>query len=119
MSSMIAVLRLNSGNQFFDYNFSDTNFIYGPNTVGKTAMAITIDTVLAKTKNRAFEYSNCLKNVDSIDINLRNDKRKKWFRRDRQNNFFIKDGDDGAFQQVGIVYYKYEIVKFYSISNNY
>ncbi len=119
MSSMIAVLRLNSGNQFFDYNFSDTNFIYGPNTVGKTAMAITIDTVLAKTKNRAFEYSNCLKNVDSIDINLRNDKRKKWFRRDRQNNFFIKDGDDGAFQQVDIDYYKNEIEKFYSISNNY
>ena len=50
----ITKLRLNSQDEYFDYSFSNTNFIFGPNTVGKTAMAITLDTVFAKSKNKAF-----------------------------------------------------------------
>lgn len=115
----ITKLRLNSQDEYFDYSFSNTNFIFGPNTVGKTAMAITLDTVFAKSKNKAFEYADCLINVDSIDIKLENKSHSKWFRRSRNNNFYIKDGDEGDFQQVDIDYYKNEIEKFYSVSDNY
>ena len=115
----ITKLRLNSQDEYFDYSFSNTNFIFGPNTVGKTAMAITLDTVFAKSKNKAFEYADCLINVDSVDIKLENKSHSKWFRRSRNNNFYIKDGDEGDFQQVDIDYYKNEIEKFYSVSDNY
>ncbi|MEN6459762.1 MAG: AAA family ATPase [Syntrophomonas sp.] len=91
----------NTDNQ--EYKFSYHTFIYGMNTVGKTALTKAIDYVLGSSENLTYQG---LDNIDSIEAHLTNDLTTLWIKRTVFGEFFYRRTEDSAYSEISADTYK-------------
>jgi hypothetical protein len=85
------------------YQFSSHAFIYGMNTVGKTALTKAIDYVLGSSENLTYQG---LDNIDSIEAYLTNDLTTIWIKRTVSGEFFYRRTEDSAYSEISADTYK-------------
>ena len=93
------------------YHFTTNTFIYGPNTVGKTAMTKAIDFVLGSSEKLTYDGLN---NIDFITAHLCNDMTELWIKRDKANHYYYKRTLDSDYSEVSSQNYKDNIGCNYS-----
>ena len=81
-------IQFNSGDDKQIYIFSAHAFIWGPNTVGKTALTKAIDYVLGSSEGLTYQG---LDNIDSVEAHLTNESTNLWIRRTISGGFFIRE----------------------------
>lgn len=88
------------------YNFSSHSFVYGMNTVGKTAMTKVIDFVLGSSENLHYQG---LDNIDSVEAYLTNDATDLWVKRTIEDKFYYKRTKNSEYSEVSFETYKNNI----------
>lgn len=88
------------------YNFSSHSFVYGMNTVGKTAMTKVIDFVLGSSENLHYQG---LDNIDSVEAYLTNDTTDLWVKRTITDKFYYKRTENSEYSEVSFETYKNNI----------
>ena len=88
------------------YNFSSHSFVYGMNTVGKTAMTKVIDFVLGSSENLHYQG---LDNIDSVEAYLTNDTTDLWVKRTIADKFYYKRTENSEYSEVSFETYKNNI----------
>lgn len=97
------------------YHFTTNTFIYGPNTVGKTAMTKAIDFVLGSSDKLTYDG---LDNIDFITAHLCNDMTELWIKRDKANHYYYKRTLDSDYSEVSSQNYKDNIGLIFTNSPN-
>lgn len=100
---------------FQTYHFSSNTFIYGPNTVGKTAMTKAIDFVLGSSEGLKYQG---LENIDYITAHLCNDMTDLWIKRDISNHYYYKRTVDSEYSEVSSENYKDNICLIFNNTPN-
>ena len=85
------------------YQFSKHTFIYGMNTVGKTALTKAIDYVLGSSENLTYQG---LDNIDSIEAYLTNNLTALWVKRTISGEYFYRRTEDSAYSEISADTYK-------------
>jgi len=93
----------NHKNDTQKYQFSYHAFIFGTNTVGKTALTKAIDYVLGSSENLTYQG---LDNIDSIEAYLTNDLTSLWIKRTVSGEYFYRRTEDSAYSEVSADTYK-------------
>ncbi|AIQ46477.1 hypothetical protein R70723_11815 [Paenibacillus sp. FSL R7-0273] len=88
------------------YTFSDHTFVYGPNTVGKTALTKAIDFVLGSSERLTYQG---LDNIDSIEAHLTNDLTNLWIKRSISDGYFFRRTEKSAYTEISVDTYKNNI----------
>ena len=99
-------IQFNNGKDNQVYTFSNHAFIYGRNTVGKTALTKAIDYVLGSSDTLTYQG---LDNIESIEAYLTNDQTKLWIKRVVGGGFFYKRTSDSQYSEVSSEVYKENI----------
>ena len=89
-----------------DIVFSDHAFIYGRNSVGKTALTKVIDFVLGSSESLSHDG---LDGIDEVRACIENDKTKLWIKRNLQGEYYYKRTVRSEFSQVSAETYKEHI----------
>lgn len=76
-----------NGNDFQTYKFSSHTFVYGLNTVGKTALTKAIDYVLGSSDGLTYQG---LDNIEGIEAYLTNGLTNLWIKRTISGNYYYK-----------------------------
>lgn len=95
------------------YRFSMHAFVYGLNTVGKTALTKAIDFVLGSSEGLTYQG---LDNIDSIEAFLSNEKTSLWIKRTVNGSYYYKRTVESQYSEVSSEIYKDNI--FLLISDN-
>lgn len=85
------------------YDFSSHAFVYGANTVGKTAMTKAINYVLGSTDPLSYQG---LDNIDSIEAHLSNQKTNLWIMRTIDGRYCYKRTLNSEYTDVSAETYK-------------
>lgn len=85
------------------YYFSTHAFVYGLNTVGKTALTKAIDYVLGSSDGLTYQG---LDNIDSIEAFISNEQTYLWIKRDIGGGFFYKRTPESQYTEVSSEIYK-------------
>lgn len=95
----IQEISLWNGSEHKDYFFNENVYIYGKNSVGKTALAKVIDHVLGD--HRKLDYAG-LDHLTEVGAKITNDKTKLWVKRSLQANtgFFYKRTQDSDYSEI-------------------
>lgn len=101
----IDVLNIFHGKEKQAYKFTDNTFVYGANTVGKTAMVNLIDFALGR--NEGLTYDG-LDNIDAVEMKLANGNTVLWIKR-TTNEFYYKRTDNSDYTVVTGEVYKNNI----------
>lgn len=109
-------IKFNHENESQEYSFSNNTFIYGPNTVGKTALTKIIEFVLGSSENH-LEYQG-LENIDSVEALLLNEKTQLWIKRTIENEYFYKRTIDSEYTIVTSRSYKDKIDSILNTNKN-
>lgn len=96
-------MQFNSGDDKQIYIFSAHTFIWGPNTVGKTALTKAIDYVLGSSEGLTYQG---LDNIDSVEAHLTNESTNLWVKRTIGGGFFYKRTKESEFSEVSQDVYK-------------
>jgi len=96
-------IQFNSNGDTQIYVFSAHAFVYGLNTVGKTALTKAIDFVLGSSDGLTYQG---LDNIDSIEAHLTNDLTNLWIKRTIAGDFFYKRTSDSQYSEVSSDVYK-------------
>lgn len=99
-------IQFNNGNDHQVYTFSNHAFVYGRNTVGKTALTKAIDYVLGSSDMLTYQG---LDNIESIEAYLTNEHTKLWIKRVIGGGFFYKRTADSQYSEVSAEVYKENI----------
>ena len=89
-----------------EYKFSMNSFIYGPNTVGKTALTKALDFILGSSDELFYQG---LDGIESIEALLSNNNTFLWIKRTIGNEFFYRRTPDSEYTAVGLETYKKNI----------
>lgn len=95
----IQEISLWNGSEHKDYFFNENVYIYGKNSVGKTALAKVIDHVLGD--HRKLDYAG-LDHLTEVGAKITNDKTKLWVKRSLQANtgFFYKRTQNSDYSEI-------------------
>lgn len=96
-------IQFNNRDDFQLYSFTSHSFVYGPNTVGKTALTKAIDFVLGSSEELRYQG---LDNLDSIEAHIKNDKTDLWIKRSVCNSYFYKRTIKSDYVEISIETYK-------------
>ena len=88
------------------YRFTAHSFVYGMNTVGKTAMTMAIDFVLGSSEGLTYQG---LDNIDSIEAHLTNGLTNLWIKRDISGGYYYRRTEKSEYSEVGADIYKNNI----------
>ena len=102
----IESLLFNHENDSQKYDFSYHAFIYGTNTVGKTALTKAIDYVLGSSDNLTYQG---LDNIDSIEALLTNDLTTLWIKRTISGEYFYRRTEESDYSEISLDIYKEHI----------
>lgn len=105
----------NHGSDKQVYRFSKNTFIYGQNTVGKTALTKALDFVLGCSDNLSYQG---LDNIDSIEALLVNENTKLWIKRSILNEYFYRRSIDSEYSVISAETYKEHICQILNVSPN-
>lgn len=96
-------IQFNSGDDKQIYIFSAHAFIWGPNTVGKTALTKAIDYILGSSEGLTYQG---LDHIDSVEAHLTNESTNLWVKRTIGGGFFYKRTEESEFSEVSLDVYK-------------
>lgn len=85
------------------YNFTDNTFIYGNNSVGKTAFTKVIDFVLGSSDSLSHDG---LDNIDEVGAYITNEKTELWIKRSINGEFSYRRTENSGFSIVSFETYK-------------
>lgn len=102
----IDIINIVHGQEKQEYKLTDNAFIYGPNTVGKTAMVNLIDFALGRSEGLTYDG---LDNIDAVEMKLVNGKTILWIKRTYTNEFYYKRTDNSDYTVVTSEVYKNNI----------
>lgn len=88
------------------YKFTSHAFVYGANTVGKTAMTKAINYVLGSSDPLNYQG---LDNIDGIEACLSNEKTKLWIKRTISGAYLYKRTQQSSYTSVSLETYKNNI----------
>lgn len=94
------------GRESQSYKLKKNTFIYGQNTVGKTAFTMAIDFVLGSSEKLTYQG---LDNIDSVEAQLSNGNTNLWVKRTITNEFFYKRTEESEYSVVSKETYKNNI----------
>lgn len=92
-----------NGNDSQSYNFSSHAFVYGLNTVGKTALTKAIDYVLGSSDGLTYQG---LDNIESVEAHLTNGLTNLWIKRSTNGNYYYKRTTESQYSEVSSEIYK-------------
>ncbi len=92
-----------NGNDSQTYKFSSHAFVYGLNTVGKTALTKAIDYVLGSSDGLTYQG---LDNIESIEAHLTNGLTNLWIKRTINGNYYYKRTPESQYSEVSSEVYK-------------
>lgn len=96
-------IQFNNGNDKQIYTFTAHTFVWGPNTVGKTALTKAIDFILGSSDQLSYQG---LDNIDSMEALLTNESTNLWVGRTIDGRFFYKRTRESDFTEVSQDVYK-------------
>ena len=96
-------IRFNNRSEMQEYKISKHAFVYGPNTVGKTALTKAIDFVLGSSEPLSYQG---LDNIDSIEAHLSNEQTNLWVKRTISDNYYYRRTKESMYSEVSIETYK-------------
>lgn len=96
-------IQFNNGNDKQIYTFTAHAFVWGPNTVGKTALTKAIDFILGSSDQLSYQG---LDNIDSVEAYLTNESTNLWVSRTIGGRFFYKRTRESEFTEVSQDVYK-------------
>lgn len=99
----IASICFNNGDDSQTYSFSAHTFVYGLNTVGKTALTKAIDYVLGSSERLTYQG---LDNIQSIEAHLINGHTNLWIKRAVSGNYYYKRTQESQYSEVTAETYK-------------
>lgn len=102
----IESITFNHGTETQEYKFTENTFIYGQNTVGKTALTKAIDFVLGSSEGLHYQG---LDNIDSVEALLTNGNTNLWVKRSIVDEFFYRRTIDSEYTAVGADTFKNNI----------
>lgn len=102
----IDVINIIHGHEKQKYKFTNHTFVYGPNTVGKTAMVNLIDFALGRSEGLTYDG---LDNIDAVEMKLSNKKTTLWIKRSSTNEFYYKRTESSDYTVVTGEVYKNNI----------
>lgn len=108
-------IKLNNGENSKSYQFSTHAFVYGRNTVGKTALTKAIDYVLGSSESLTYQG---LDNIESIEAYLTNDLTSLWIKRTSHGGYFYKRTVESDYSEVSADIYKDNICLMISPESN-
>lgn len=85
------------------YFFSDNAYVYGNNSLGKTALTKVIDYVLGSGKPL---YHDGLDNIDAVGAYIVNNKTELWIKRSLQGDYYYKRTKNSGYSTVSKEAYK-------------
>lgn len=97
------------------YRFSRHTFVYGLNTVGKTALTKAIDFVLGSSEGLTYQG---LDNIDSVEAFISNEKTSLWIKRTISGSYYYKRTAESQYSEVSSEIYKDNICLLISDSTN-
>lgn len=89
-----------------EYIFTEHSFIYGPNAVGKTALAKIIDFMLGKSGPLIYAGTGGIEKIEAV---FTNDKKELFLLRDLDGHCFYKAKEDSPILLLSLVAYKEKI----------
>lgn len=99
----IKEVTLYKGTNSQKYNFTDNTFIYGNNSVGKTAFTKVIDFVLGGSDSLSHDG---LDNIDEVGAYITNEKTELWIKRSINGEFSYRRTENSGFSIVSFETYK-------------
>lgn len=99
----IKEVTLYKGTNSQKYNFTDNTFIYGNNSVGKTAFTKVIDFVLGSSDSLSHDG---LDNIDEVGAYITNEKTELWIKRSINGEFSYRRTENSGFSIVSFETYK-------------
>lgn len=97
------------------YRFSMHAFVYGLNTVGKTALTKAIDFVLGSSEGLTYQG---LDNIDSVEAFISNEKTSLWIKRTIDGSYYYKRTIESQYSEVSPEVYKDNICLLISDCTN-
>lgn len=97
------------------YSFSMHAFVYGLNTVGKTALTKAIDFVLGGSEGLTYQG---LDNIDSVEAFISNKKTSLWIKRTISGSYYYKRTAESQYSEVSSEVYKDNICLLISDNAN-
>ena len=85
------------------YSFTDNTYIYGNNSVGKTAFTKVIDFVLGSSESLTHDG---LDNIDEVGAYITNEKTQLWIKRSINGEFLYRRTEGSGFCVVSFETYK-------------
>ena len=104
------------GDESQEYHFTNHSFVYGLNTVGKTALTKAIDYVLGSSEGLTYQG---LDNIDSVGAYITNGNTNLWIKRTIGGSFFYKRTAESEYTEISSEVYKDNICLLISASANY
>ena len=104
-----------NGNDFQTYKFSSHTFVYGLNTVGKTALTKAIDYVLGSSDGLTYQG---LDNIEGIEAYLTNGLTNLWSKRTISGNYYYKRTLESQYSEVSSEVYKDNICLIITPTSN-
>lgn len=104
------------GDESQEYHFTNHSFVYGLNTVGKTALTKAIDYVLGSSEGLTYQG---LDNIDSVGAYITNGNTNLWIKRTIGGSFFYKRTAESEYTEISSEVYKDNICLIISASANY
>lgn len=99
----IRSILFNNGSDIQEYTFSNHAFIYGPNTVGKTALTKAIDFVLGSSDPLTYQG---LDNISSVEAHLTNELTNLWIKRTISDDYFYRRTENSVYTEVSAETFK-------------
>ena len=99
----IRKITLSKGIQKKEYSFSDNTYVYGHNSVGKTALTKIIDFVLGSSEILSHDG---LDNIEYVGAYIENNNTQLWIKRNLQNEYFYKRTENSKYSHVSLEKYK-------------
>ena len=99
----IRSVTLYKGTEKKEYLFSDNAYVYGHNSVGKTALTKVIDFVLGSSDILSHDG---LDNIDEVGAYIVNEKTELWIKRSFQNEYYYKRTPNSGYSLVSSDTYK-------------
>jgi len=97
------------------YSFSMHAFVYGLNTVGKTALTKAIDFVLGGSEGLTYQG---LDNIDSVEAFISNERTSLWIKRTISGSYYYKRTAESQYSEVSSEVYKDNICLLISDNAN-
>lgn len=85
------------------YSFTDNTFIYGNNSVGKTAFTKVVDFILGSSDSLSHDG---LDNIDEVGAYITNEKTELWIKRSTNGEFSYRRTESSGFSVISFETYK-------------